>query len=279
MTTTGTVVNVYGKTYGGNAPEAYQRYFVPAIGLPLATDLVRTAALREGERVLDVACGTGVVSRLAAAIVGGKGRVAGADINPAMLQTARSASEETEPSIAWYETSAEAMPLGDASFDVVLCQLGLQFMSDKNAALREMRRVLVPGGRVFVTVPQPPPFFEVMQDAMEKNISPDAAAFVRAVFSLDDSRELEQLLQQADFSEVRVLATQKEFRLPPAGDFLWQYIHSTPLSAAVMAMDEHRRDALHRDVVEGWRPWSNENGMSYRQGILIGSGTRGQVQS
>jgi ubiquinone/menaquinone biosynthesis C-methylase UbiE len=275
MTTTGTVDNIY-KTYGGNAPEVYQRHFVPAIGLPLATDFVRSAGLREGERVLDVACGTGVVSRLAAAAVGRKGSVAGADINPAMLQTARSSSEGTEPSITWYETSAEAMPLGDASFDVVLCQLGLQFMSDRSAALREMQRVLVPGGRVFVSVPQPPPFFEVMHDAMEKHISPAAAAFVRAVFSLNDSRELEQLLQRAGFSDVRVVATQMEFRLPPAGDFLWQYIHGTPLSASVMAMDERRRQALHRDVVEGWQPWSNENGMSYQQGMLIGSGTRGQ---
>lgn len=274
MATAKTSENVYGKTYGGSAPEIYQRHFVPAIGLPLATDLVDAAALRPGQRVLDVACGTGVVARVAAARVGRSGSVAAADINPAMLQQARSASGEAETPISWYETSAEAMPFQDASFDVVFCQLALQFMTDRGAALREMKRVLAPGGRVLVSVPQPTPFFEVMHDAIAAHIGPDAASFVRAVFSLNDRSELEQLLQRAGFSGASVRTVTKELRLPPAGDFLWQYIGCTPLAASIMAMDEGRRDALHRAVVEGWRPWGDGDGMRYHQGILVGSGRR-----
>ena len=135
------------EAYGGSAPENYERYFVPVIGTPLATDLIDIATLRPGERVLDVACGTGVVARLAAERVGTTRTVAGIDINPGMLTVARSV---TPPgmSIEWYETSAEAIPLPDEAFDVVLCQLGLQFVSDKLAALREMRRVLAPNGRL-----------------------------------------------------------------------------------------------------------------------------------
>ena len=73
----------YRKAYGGSAPENYERYFVPAIGTPLARDLMKVAALRPGERVLDVACGTGVVARLASQVVGSAGTVAGLDLNPA----------------------------------------------------------------------------------------------------------------------------------------------------------------------------------------------------
>jgi len=129
-------------TLGANPAENYQRFFVPQIGAPVAADLLAAARLLPGERVLDVACGTGVVARLAAERVGPSGTVAGLDIHPAMLAVARS---ESTSGARWYEASAESMPLADATFDVVLCQMGLQFVTDKRAALREMHRVLVPG--------------------------------------------------------------------------------------------------------------------------------------
>jgi ubiquinone/menaquinone biosynthesis C-methylase UbiE len=154
------------EAYGGSAPENYERYFVPVIGTPLATDLIDIATLRPGERVLDVACGTGVVARLAAERVGTTGTVAGIDINPGMLTVARSV---TPPgmSIEWYETSAEAIPLPDEAFEVVLCQLGLQFVSDKLAALREMRRVLAPNGRLVIKVVGPTPrIFIILAEAL-----------------------------------------------------------------------------------------------------------------
>src|SRR5688500_1839868 len=142
----------YGRAYGGSATENYERYFVPAIGAPLAADLTDMAAPRPGERVLDVACGTGIVARLAAERVGTGGAVVGLDFNPGMLGVARSV---TPPDLAieWQEASADVMPLPNEAFDVVLCQLALQFMPDKAAALREMRRVLAIDGRVAINVP------------------------------------------------------------------------------------------------------------------------------
>lgn len=148
--------NVSHTTYGGSPPENYERYFVPAIGEPVARDLIDRAALRAGERVLDVACGTGIVARLAAEQVGETGTVAGLDVNPGMLAVARSVTPP-ETSIDWHEASAEDMPLPDDVFDVVLCQMGLQFMADKPAALSEMRRVLAPGGRIILNAPGRPP--------------------------------------------------------------------------------------------------------------------------
>ncbi|MDP8927806.1 MAG: methyltransferase domain-containing protein [Actinomycetota bacterium] len=120
------------ETYGGSAPENYRRYFVPAIGEPLARDLLQVADLGAGERVLDVACGTGVVARLAAEHVGANGDVVAVDINPGMLHVARSTTPP-DVQIDWREGSAENLPLPDRFFDVVLCQMGLQFVADKLA--------------------------------------------------------------------------------------------------------------------------------------------------
>jgi ubiquinone/menaquinone biosynthesis C-methylase UbiE len=128
----------FGKDYSANVAENYERFFVPAIGAPVAADLIECAELRPGERVLDVACGTGVVARLAAERVGGTGAVAGLDLNPGMLAVARSVTP-SDMVIDWHEASAEAMPLSDESFDVVLCQLGLQFVPDLRGLLRLRR--------------------------------------------------------------------------------------------------------------------------------------------
>jgi ubiquinone/menaquinone biosynthesis C-methylase UbiE len=135
---------VRGWIYLGNAAEKYEHYFVPAIAAPLAADLVARAALRPGERVVDIACGTGVVTRLAAQRVGVAETVAGVDVNAGMLAVGRAAAP-AGMAIDWYEASAEDLPLPDEAFDVALCQLALQFFADKPAALREMRRVLTPG--------------------------------------------------------------------------------------------------------------------------------------
>lgn len=140
------------ETYLGSAPKNYEKYFVPIIGAPLAADLVEVAAPGQGERVLDVACGTGVVARLAAERVGTAGAVVAIDINPGMLAVARAAAP-AKVAIDWQEANAQQLPFLDESFDVALCSLGLPFFPERAAALREMRRVLVPGGRIAFNVP------------------------------------------------------------------------------------------------------------------------------
>ena len=268
MTTTSTIDSVFGSAYRGTAPENYQRYFVPAIGGPFAEDLVTEAALDPGERVLDVACGTGVVARLAAERVGRTGTVAALDLNPGMLSVARSI-RSSGAEIRWYETTAESIPLPDNGFDVVFCQLGLQFVVDKIAAIREMRRVLVPGGRVLVSTPPPNAFFDVLDEALAQHVGGEAAGFVRMVFSLHDPATIERLFREAGFDDVTVRTYTKPLRLPAARDFLWQYVHCTPLTAMLSKLDAARIAALESDVVEQWRPWSNESGMTYEQGMNV----------
>jgi ubiquinone/menaquinone biosynthesis C-methylase UbiE len=144
-------------SYAGEPPKNYERYFVPTIGTAWATALLEVAGLSSGERVLDVACGTGVVTRRALELVGPEGFAAGLDVNPGMLAVARSVSPT---SIEWHQSSAESIPCPDASFDVVTCSLGLQFVPDRSAAMREIHRVLAVGGRVAIaTVGPTPPVF------------------------------------------------------------------------------------------------------------------------
>jgi ubiquinone/menaquinone biosynthesis C-methylase UbiE len=257
------------ETFSGSAAENYERYFVPAIGGPLAAQLVDLAALRPGERVLDVACGTGVVARHAAERVGATGTVVGIDINPGMLAVARAATPAAAAT-DWYEASADKLPLPDETFDVAFCSLGLQFFPDKRAALGEMRRVLVSGGRLLVSVPGPtPPLFAVLEDALARHLGPDAAAFVVAVFSLHDPAEIGDLVSSAGFEKVEVWSSTTTLRLPRPEDFLWQYVHSTPLGGAAAQLDDQRRTELQSEVVAGWQPLVEDGTLSLELGTTL----------
>lgn len=247
--------------YSKNPSINYERFFVPAIGEPLAIDLVRHAALRPGERVLDVACGTGIVTRLASKEIGAEGTVAGLDVSPDMLAVARSTTP-SDMSIEWHEASAESMPLPDASFDVVLSQMGLQFMPDKSAALREISRVLSPGGRLIFNVPGPTPkLMAIMEDALARHLSSQAAEMLGLVFSLHDATEIQNLVSGSGFHDVSVESDTKSLRLPAPKEFLWQYINSTPLAGAVADADDNLRASLERDVVSKWQEFVKDNAL------------------
>ncbi|MCG3210673.1 MAG: Ubiquinone/menaquinone biosynthesis C-methyltransferase UbiE [Anaerolineae bacterium] len=261
----------FNEAYGAKPPENYERYFVPAIGKPIATDLLCLAALRPGERVLDVACGTGIVARLASRQVGAGGTVAGLDVNSGMLEVARSITPTDVP-IDWHESGAEDMPLPDEAFDVVLCQLGLQFFSDKVAGLREMQRVLAPGGRLVLNIPGPASqTFAVLAEALERHIGTQAAGFVSHVFSLYNTSEIRQLLNEANFRDITIRAHNKKLTLPPPKEFLWQYVYSTPLAGIVAEADEQALVALEQEVVRRWQAFQENGSLVDQQRIVAAS--------
>jgi ubiquinone/menaquinone biosynthesis C-methylase UbiE len=267
MTTTAKTQTGWGTTYGNNAAENYEKYFVPVIPRPFGVDLVRDAGLQAGERVLDVACGTGVIARLAAERVAPTGSVSALDVNAGMLNVARSLPSAIP--IKWYETAAESAPLPDSSFDVVFCQLGLQFISDKVAALREMRRVLAPEGRLHISTAIRNTFFDVLDREIARHVSEEASAFVHGVFSLGDPDEVRDLLTAAGFETPDIRSHSKRLQLPAARDFMWQYIHVTPLMAIVRQSGNAQTEALERGVVAGWAPWATSSGMSCEQSVLV----------
>jgi ubiquinone/menaquinone biosynthesis C-methylase UbiE len=262
------------EAYAGTAPENYERYFVPAIGRPLADALADLAGIRPGQRVLDLACGTGIVASVAAERVGADGSVAGVDINPGMLAVARSTPASGAP-ISWHEATADALPFPDGAFDLGLCQLGLQFFPDRLGALREMRRVLAPSGRTLVLVPGPAPeIFVFLEEALAAHLTPDVAAFVQVVFSLHEPDELRGLMADAGFRRFDARAYSRTLRLPPPEEFLWQYLSSTPLATAAAELDDRARTAVARDVVASWQPLTQQGRLILELGFSVAWGER-----
>jgi ubiquinone/menaquinone biosynthesis C-methylase UbiE len=177
----------------GASAELYERHLVPAMTLPWAVDLVERVGVRRGDRVLDVACGTGAVARVAAERVGDSGRVAGLDVNRGMLAVARSLQPARAARIEWHEGSALELPFDDREFGVVLCQLGLQFFQDRPVALLEMRRVATPGGRVAASVfsaIERNPATHALSDALDRHLGEGASLAKRNEHSLADPEEL-----------------------------------------------------------------------------------------
>jgi ubiquinone/menaquinone biosynthesis C-methylase UbiE len=258
----------FDSSYGTSAPENYERFFVPAIGRPLAQQLVQRASLRPGERVLDVGCGTGIVARLAAERIAPGGSVVGLDVNPGMLAVAKQVTPP-DVSVEWHQASAEVMPLPDDRFDAVLCQMSLQFVPDRARALKEIRRVLAADGRCVLNLPGPEaPLFEVLAESMARHIAPDAAGFVRHVFSLNDEGEIRALLEDAGFRQLEVAAEEQDLPLPAPRDFLWQYIGGTPLSSLVRNAGAAANTALEDEVVARWQPHVEGEGMTLRQRVV-----------
>ena len=135
-----------------SVPDEYQRHLVPVVFEPWAELLLDAVTVAPGSRVLDVASGTGVVARAAARRAGDGGRVVASDVSATMLARSAAVEAPSGAPIEYREASADALPFADGSFDVVLCQQGLQFFPSRAAAVSEMRRVLRPGGVAGIAV-------------------------------------------------------------------------------------------------------------------------------
>ena len=261
------------RNFTGTAAENYQRSFVPAIATPVSADLLRTADLQPAERVLDVACGTGLIARLAAERVGPAGSVTGIDLAPDMIDVAKGIPSPAGPHIDWHVGDAAALPFPDDSYDAVLCQLGLMFIEDRLAALAEMRRVLAFGGRLVVSTPgNIHPIFEIMEQALVDHISPELGGFVRAVFSLQDPHAVATLLREAGLDDVSSTVSTATFQLPAPSEFLWQYINLTPMGPVVAKAPDSAQSAMERQVVNRWQPYVVNSSMQVDQPMVIATG-------
>jgi ubiquinone/menaquinone biosynthesis C-methylase UbiE len=236
----------------GGAAELFQRYIVPRITSLWAKDLVDRACVQVGESVLDVACGTGVVTRLAAQ-QSGNGRVVGLDLNADMLRVARGVAHVDDMSIVWCEGSALALPFEDGAFNIVLCQLGLQFFPDKSLALHEMARVLSSGGRlllsVFTSIERTPVAY-VFANALDRRLGESASSAKRAEHSFSDSDRLAQLAADAGLKNVLVVPVTQTIRFPSALDYVWLQLMATPQARLLSKMKAPERDAMIQVIAQ-----------------------------
>ncbi|NNF59938.1 MAG: methyltransferase domain-containing protein [Gammaproteobacteria bacterium] len=182
---------------------AYEDLHVPALFRQWAPRLIAAAAITPGMQVLDVACGTGVLAREVARQVGNDGRVAGLDAGAGMLAVAA----RMAPEIEWRQGLAESLPFETGSFDAVVSQFGLMFFSDRTLAIREMLRVLKPGGRLAIAVWESLEKSEAYPDAvnlLDRVGGVEAGDALRAPFVLGDTLELAGLFEVAGVQEVEI---------------------------------------------------------------------------
>ncbi len=205
-----------------NAPEAYEHFLVPHIFRPWAEVVINRAGGLNGQRILDVATGTGIGARLAALAAGPTGRVTGIDIDPLALEVAaHSATAQTAAPINWIEANAAAIPLADASCETVFCLEGLQFFPDRVVALAEIRRVLVSDGRLFAScwaALSDNPGYHAISEGL-RLFSSEAAARLPP-FAFSDPDELARAGDAAGLSNITVERHEVFLTAPSARDFV-----------------------------------------------------------
>ena len=232
----------------GKMADRYEEFLVPVIFLPWAHDLLARSRLNAGDRLLDLACGTGIVARTAAKM----GIAAtGGDINEDMLSVARERSD----GIDFRQADAQALPFADETFDAIICQQGLQFFPDKRAAAAECRRTLRPGGRAIFCTAQAldeNPLMSAQVTAFGAALGVEAAASIRAVCAFADAGATHALFKDAGFERIAVEQVVLDLHAADARAFAEGLMKSTPVAGAIAAMPPPDRDSLRDAILEGF---------------------------
>jgi SAM-dependent methyltransferase len=238
-------------------------HYESTVGLfmaPFVATMVE-ATVREGHRVLDVACGTGFATRSAARAAGASGDVVGSDLNPGMLATARTVPWDG-PAISWREASALDLPFDDETFDAVLCQQGLQFFPDPPAGIREMVRVLRTGGRLTVTVWAPlerNPFFAAEVDMLVECCDIERDAWSDAFPS--GEREIAAWFADAGRPDVAIDLIEAHVDLPPATEYVPRHLRALPWPNSFFDLTASARQAAIADLEEELGAYSVNGGL------------------
>jgi SAM-dependent methyltransferase len=241
-----------------DAAMAYETLMVPALFGEWAPRVANAARIRSGDRVLDVACGTGILAREIHSRLGGSGSVSGVDRMAGMVEVAAGLA----PDIEWRTGSAESLPYQDGAFDAVVSQFGLMFFDDRIAAIREMLRVLVPGGRLAVAVwdaLEQMPAYAAELELLDRLAGRPAADALRAPFVLGDPGALESMFRQAGAESIRVETQRGTGRFPSARVMVEADLRGwLPVMGVVLPEELIQQVLEEAEVV--LRPWINADG-------------------
>jgi ubiquinone/menaquinone biosynthesis C-methylase UbiE len=221
--------------FDGSIPEYYDRHLGPMFFEPYAQDLAARVQLPSGGAVLEVACGTGRVTRLLRERLPESVRLTATDLNDAMLDYARRQFPEG-PGITWRQADAAALPLPDGSFDAVVCQFGYMFVPDKETAMREARRVLRSGGTLLFNVWDRIEENDIARTSHETIASffpEDPPQFYSVPFGFHDTGRIRSLLEEAGFRDVRIDTVPNESRSPSARDASLGLIRGNPVGTDI----------------------------------------------
>ena len=247
--------------FTSSLPELYERFLVGPLFRPFAEELLDRAGLSENDRLLDIACGTGIVARLAQERLGVGSRVVGVDVSPGMLAMAKSAA----PAIDWREGDAARLPIGNnETFDIVTCHQGLQFFADRPVATREMRRVLAPAGRLVLATWQRVEEIPLMRD-LQRVAETHLGTFFDQRHSFGDPDAIRRLLTEADFSTIRIETITRTIRLNDGAAVFGRLntMAVISMSAAAKSMSDEQRAqviaAITNDSIEAMRSYIDGN--------------------
>jgi len=250
----------------------YERCTVRYLLGPWVEDLLDLAEVQPGQRVLDLACGTGAVARVAAVRAGPAGTVTGLDMDASMLRVAAQLATQGAAALQWQQGDAGAMTFADASFEAVLCQQGLQFFTDRAAALRHVRRVLVRGGRFALAVwdaLERNPYSAAMVDAIERHLGPAVAEKVRSPFALGDATALHSLLRQAGFQHLKARVVCKILPQPPLDSFVSEHFRAMSLAPVFAAMEAATRTRMIGEIVHALALHRSDHGVTLPFQVLM----------
>ncbi|HCY85550.1 MAG TPA: hypothetical protein DHV36_10485 [Desulfobacteraceae bacterium] len=255
-----------------DGPEIYEQYIVPAFSGAWAEDMVARADLQEGNRILDMACGTGIVTRKAWDATGGRVNITGMDVNEIVLEKAREICAANNIPADFKRGSAEALPFGDGSFDAVLCQQGLQYFPDRAAALKEVLRVLVPGGHAVFSVWRPlaySPFYAVLHRALDHYVSKTAADTLASAYILGDGDQLRALFASAGFPDITIRLVIKQMRCSDIDGFLGAGISASPFAGEIAALPESQRREMFRVIRDEISDFTDDHGLAAPMTALL----------
>ena len=236
-----------------SAAEIYEEFFVPALFRPWAPIVADAAGIKAGQRVLDVACGTGVLAREAASR---GGSVVGFDRNEGMLAMAR----RIAPAVEWKVGLAEHLPFPDGGFDAVVSQFSLMFFDDRVEAVREMRRVLKPGGRLVVAVwdaLENSPGYAAMVALLERLFGPRIAGELQAPFALGDAGALRAVFAKAGLADAKVATHAGTARFPSIEAWVRTDVKGWTLADLI---DDEQYALLSREAAIALRPYAKADG-------------------
>lgn len=219
--------------FAGAIPENYDRYLGPVIFEPYAEDLVSRLKGKKFERVLEIACGTGIVTRRLRDTLPATTEIVATDLNPDMFEFAKRKFEKRE-NIRWQQADACALPFADSSFDAVICQFGFMFVPDKAAAMREAYRVLNRNGLFHFNVWDSfdaNPFADIANTTIASFFDRDPPKFYQIPFSLHDSGQVRELLRNAGFEKIEPFVETKPCRANSAREFATGLVRGNPVGA------------------------------------------------
>jgi ubiquinone/menaquinone biosynthesis C-methylase UbiE len=261
--------------YGWDKAEAHYERFWQAQLAPAQERLLEPASLQPGMRVLDVACGTGLVTFKAASLVGPSGAVTATDISDAMV--AHVAAEPVRPGsapITARRMDAEALDLPDGSFDVALCALGLMYVPDPVAALRDMRRVLATGGRAVAAVWGArgrcgwAEIFPIVESRVQSDVCP-------MFFALGTGDRLRHSFVEAGFSNVSSDRLSSILQYASAEEACGAAFAGGPVALAYSRFDGATRDSAHAEYLTSIAPWRSGDGYEVPGEFVVAAGVAG----